>query len=144
MTPPALSSETSFTDAPASRLNYEYLSSTVPFPSNSATRKVSKVPAGTVIDVSLITFLTIETGLKKVVMTPLASKVQPEAVPFHYHDSPGCTGNAKSCWAGAYTVFAVTLRPSQPTQYSLTRDQFPGTIHRVSLYATLTSLLTTH
>src|ERR1700756_2132809 len=144
MTPPALLNEISFTDVPASRLNHEHRLTTMRFQSNSETSKVSNVPAGTVMHVSLISLLTIENVLKKVVLPPLASKVQPVAVPFHCHDSPGWRGNAKSCWAGVYTVFVVTLEPAQPMQYSLTRDQFPGTIHRVSLYAALTSVITRH
>src|SRR6266704_1644654 len=84
-----------------------------------------------------------ESGFEKL-MFPLAFELQPEAVPFHHHDSAGWSGNAKSCRGGVYSVFVITLEPSQPTQYSLTRDQFPGTIHRVSLYARLTSLSTRH
>src|SRR3989442_11590494 len=84
-----------------------------------------------------------ETGFEKFTFRP-AFEVEPEAVPFHHHGSAGCSGNAKSCRGGVYTVFVITLYPSQPTQYSRTRDQFPGPIHRVSLYAALTSLLTMH
>src|SRR6266699_966718 len=143
MIPPVLSSDTAFTDVSASRLNHEYPSSTVPLSPYSATRNVSKLPACTLTVVSLITFLSMESGFEKL-MFPLAFELQPEAVPFHHHDSAGCSGNAKSCRGGVYSVFVITLEPSQPTQYSLTRDQFPGTIHRVSLYTVLASTLTTH
>src|SRR3989449_6211235 len=141
MTSPKLLSDRAFTDVSASRLNHKYPSSTMPLWPYSATRNVSKLPACTATDVSLITFLSMETGFEKFTFRP-AFEVQPVAVPFHHHDSAGCSGNAKSCRGGVYTVFVITLKPSHPTQYSLTRDQFPGTIHRVSLYAALTSLLT--
>src|SRR5439155_25401236 len=97
------------------------------------------VPACTVTEVSFITFLSKETGLEKFM---LAAEVRPETVPFHHHDCPVCRGNAKSRRGGLWVVFVMTLKPSQPTQYSLTRDQFSGTIHLVALNPMLTSLST--
>src|SRR5437899_11888151 len=85
-----------------------------------------------------------ETEFEKLTRVTESFKVQPEAVPFHHHDSAGCSGNAKSCRGGVYTVFVITLEPSQPTQYSLTRYQLHGRIHNVSLYAELTSLILMH
>src|SRR3989442_2241615 len=109
MIPPVLSSDTAFTDVSASRLNHEYPSSTVPLSPYSATRNVSKLPACTITDVSLITFLSMETEFEKLTRVTESFKVQPEAVPFHHHDSAGCRGNAKSCRGGVYTVFVMTL-----------------------------------
>src|SRR3989442_1298880 len=106
MTSPKLLSDTPFTDVSASRLNHEYPSSTVPLSPYSATRNVSKLPACTITDVSLITFLSIETEFEKLTVTE-SFEVQPEAVPFHHHDSASCSGNTKSCRGGVYTLFVV-------------------------------------
>src|SRR2546427_2080648 len=116
MTSPKLLSDRAFTDVSASRLNHKYPSSTVPLWPYSATRNVSKLPACTATDVSLITFLSMETGFEKFTFRP-AFEVQPVAVPFPHPDSAGCCGKAKSCPGGGDNVVLITLEPSHPTQY---------------------------
>src|SRR3989442_7414775 len=108
MTSPKLLSDRAFTDVSASRLNHKYPSSTVPLWPYSATRNVSKLPACTITDVSLITLLSMETGFEKFTFRP-AFEVQPEAVPFHPHCSAGCSRNAKSGHAGEFNGFPTTM-----------------------------------
>src|SRR3989442_5172948 len=107
MTSPKLLSDRAFTDVSASRLNHKYPSSTVPLWPYSATRNVSKLPACTITDVSLITLLSMETGFEKFTFRP-AFEVQPEAVAFHHHGSAGFIANRKNCRTGEGTVFGLT------------------------------------
>src|SRR2546428_14083311 len=99
MTSPKLLSDRAFTDVSASRLNHKYPSSTVPLWPYSATRNVSKLPACTITDVSLITLLSMETGFEKFTFRP-AFEVQPEAEPFLHPRLSGLTRNTKRCAAG--------------------------------------------
>src|SRR2546428_1519342 len=108
MTSPKLLSDRAFTDVSASRLNHKYPSSTVPLWPYSATRNVSKLPACTITDVSLITLLSMETGFERFTCRP-AFEVQPEAVPFSQHCAPGARGKGKSRRGGGYSVLVTTL-----------------------------------
>src|SRR3989442_6864671 len=110
MTSPKLLSDRAFTDVSASRLNHKYPSSTVPLWPYSATRNVSKLPACTITDVSLITLLSMETGFEKFTFRP-AFEVQPEAVPFPHHGSAGRKRNPKNGLGGVFHAFLITILP---------------------------------